>query len=173
MSKQAFTLFEILIVMSLIAIAFGGLTLQISKALKGERFERGVEQIIAKIALAQELMLDFHADIQLTLNHAQDVWKCELVVNRQLPAHQAKSINRYVNIKGIEGIAFDGTFKEIIELQFDGTLGTIPKGVLTLISNHKKETIVLNGDPSHIRRGTYVQKNNCQAIYPEEIFSAL
>lgn len=174
-SKRPFTLFEILIVMTLIATALGVLTLQISKAIKGERFERGVDQVIVKLALAQELMLDFHTDVvvNLTFNQETKNLVCTLDIARPLPPNLEKSINRYQTIKGIEEIATQEGLRNSITLCFDATLGTIPQTDLSLLAHNKKAVLILDGYPAQIKRGIFHgQTKNCQATYPKESLSS-
>lgn len=172
-SKRAFTLFEILIVMTLIATALGVLTLQISKALRGGRFEQGVEQVISRLTLAQELMLDFQADVLVTLHQkSAEIIECKIEISRPLPEHLEKSISRYCKITGIEEIAFNEKAEEKIRLPFDGTLGIAPEGVITFLAHGREQKIFLNGCPAQIKRGNHEKIHIPQADYPEEIFSA-
>jgi prepilin-type N-terminal cleavage/methylation domain-containing protein len=172
-NKSPFTLIEMLIVLTLIASALGALSLQISKALKGERFERGVEQVIAKLTLAQELMLDFHTDVHLTLTQEKGGVVCTLKTDLRLPDHLERAINLYNKIEGIEQMCFDNRAKAIIALYYDGATGVTPQGTLTLVAPRKGESIILKGYPAQIRRGIDEQTKNCHADYPEEIFSAI
>jgi hypothetical protein len=142
-----------MVVMALIAIAVGGISLPISKALKRERFERGVDQVIAKITLAQELMLDFHTDVKLTLKRDNGKWVCDINTDRKLPREQERGVNHYAEIKGVEEITFEGGSGENVEILFSGTLGVISPGTLTLLSQDHKARIVLKGYPSQIKRG--------------------
>jgi hypothetical protein len=164
-----------LIVITLVATALGALAIPMSKALKGEQFERGVDRVIGKLTLSQELMLDFRTDVRLHIY--QDLGKgeivCKLSPKRPLPKHIEKGLNRYASIKGIEKIVFNGQ-QDPIELDFDGTVGKTPKGTLTLFShNNREESIILKGYPSQIKRGIHDQKSDCQATYPEEIVSLI
>jgi type II secretory pathway pseudopilin PulG len=173
-NKRPFTLFEILIVIALITVALGVMTLQIPKALKGAKFERGVERIIAKLALAQEVMLDFRTDVYLTFKQQEGVMECTLTAGRKLPPRLEESLNRYKKIEGIEAVAFDTSAGgDVPQLYFDGAVGATPQGILTLSGYGREEKIVLNGYPAQIKRGTYVQANERTIDYPEEIFSAL
>ena len=175
--KRSITLFEVLIVMSLIAVALGASFIPVSKALRGEKFERGVEQLTAKIALAQEVMLDFQTDVSLFLFQEGNEIKCVIKTHKKLPTYLEKSLNRYKTINGIEQMAFNNEVHKDIEIQFDGVLGTVSKGTLTLISNKKEVTLNLKGYPAHITRGEHAEANsqkvNEEASYPEEIISII
>lgn len=172
LNKRSFTLLEILIVMLLISAALGALSLQIAKAIKKERFERGVEQVITKLMLAQELMLDYHCDACLTLRQQQSGILCTIQLNTPLPHHLERSINRYSHIKGIEGIIFDNLMKDEVVLCFEGSLGISPQGVLTLVYQDLNKNLLLKGYPAQIIKGCDEHQKEHKAIYPEEILSA-
>jgi hypothetical protein len=172
-NRRPFTLFEILVVITLITAALGVMALQIPKALKGEKFERGVEQIIAKLTLAQEVMLDFHTDVSLTFEQKEDGVECTLTAGRKLPPRLEESFNRYKRIRGIERVAFNDSEEAITKLYFDGAVGATPQGILTLTAYGREERIALNGYPAQIKRGKNAQANACPIDYPEEILSAL
>jgi prepilin-type N-terminal cleavage/methylation domain-containing protein len=173
-NKSALTLIEMLLVISLLAIAFGVISVPISKALKKEKFERGVDQLLVKLALAQELMLDFQTNVSLTLALDQEHEKvtCRLETERRLPDHLETSINRYGKVAGIQEMQFDDSVRNTLVLYFDASFGTTSKGVLTLISGMNKAQINLKGYPARIKRGDD-EENECQVPYPEEILSAL
>lgn len=171
LTKHPFTLFEMLLVITLVAMALGICALPISKAVKSERFERGVDQVAAKIALAQELMLDFRTDVTLLLEMKQHELCCSIKIERHLPAHLERSINRYNKIKGIEEMAFNHDRRDSIQLQFDGTVGTTPQGELSLSAPQKEAILILHGYPAQIVRGKHEKKKKCEALYPEEIVS--
>jgi hypothetical protein len=158
--------------MVLIATALGTLSLQIAKAIKGERFERGVDQLITKLTLAQELMLDFHSDLCLELKQEEKGITCHFDIDCKLPPHLEKSINRYAKIEGIEQLMFNGMVKERILLCYDATLGATAQGILTLFAQERQEHIVLKGYPSYLKRGK-IEIIECHEEYPEEILSAI
>src|ERR1700722_14849734 len=124
MHKRSFTLFEILVVMVLIATALGAVSINISKAIAKEKFERGVERLRAKLFLAQELMLDFHTDVKVILKQEPKHLFCQIEAQRKIPEQLELSINRYSKIPGIESIHFDAGNV----LYFDGNLGSTPQG---------------------------------------------
>ena len=172
--KRSITLIEMMIVISLIATALGGMALPLSKALKGEKFERGVDRVIGKIMLAQELMLDFHTDVQLILEQDKEgeAIHCLILVAIPLPPQIEKGINHRPHIAGIRQMAFNHEDKDRMELSFDGSFGVLPQGTLTLMGPRNAEHIALPGYPGQIRRGNHVQ-TTINTPYPEEILSAL
>ncbi len=172
--KRSITLMEMMIVISLIAVALGGMSLPISKALKSEKFARGVDGVIGKIMLAQEVMLDFHTDVRLILEKDEEGKgvNCHIIANIPLQPQIEKGLNHRPLIAGITEMAFNHERENRIEFSFDGTLGSVPQGTLTLMAPGKEEKIVLPGYPRQIRRGNHVQITS-STPYPEEIVSAL
>lgn len=172
--KRSITLMEMMIVISLIAVALGAMSLPISKALKSETFAHGVDGVIGKIMLAQEVMLDFNTDLQLFLKKDEEGKgiHCHIVPGIPLPPHIEKGLNHRPLIPGITEMAFNHEIKNSIQLSFEGPIGSISQGTLTLGASGKEEHIALPGYPKHIRRGNYVQTTS-STPYPEEIISAL
>lgn len=172
--KRSLTLIEVMLVMVLIGIGLGALAFQASKALKKGKFESGVEQIMGKIALAQEIMLDFRTDVTLTLRKQQDGIECLIETLSHLPPHLEKGINRSSLIAGIDSLAFNNGGQNEIKLLFEGGLGITPKGELTLSFRDLNSTLSLKGFPAHIKK-IHNESNNegQQTPYPEEILSAL
>lgn len=167
-AKRSFTLLEILIVILLIGLATRAVAFQIPKLLKGESFERGVEQVISKIQLAQELMLDFDTDVNLVLIEEGKGLRVTLEPLNPVPEKIKRSLNRYSLIKGIDTIRFEEGVQG--PLYFDKTLGATPRIELDLIGGGQTVKLCLRGFPSK------PLKNECrddqqEAFYPEEILS--
>lgn len=174
LNKRSLTLIEIVIVIGLIAMAFGILAFPLSKALQKEKFERGVQQMMAKLSLAQELMLDFHTDVHLTFSQSEKKRICcHIDLDLKLPDHLEKSFNRYEKIDGIEAMLCDGQVMETFTLCYDKALGTTPKTTLTFIHGDLCEKIVLNGYPAQTKRGDNHKPRESHALYPEEILSII
>ncbi len=166
------TLIEILIVMVLIGVGLGTLAFPLSKAVKKEKFNKALSQVITEITLAQELMLDLRTDVELILEHENQTVNCKITPLAKLPKNLEASINAYHTIEGIDEMAFEGEVKSRIELHFEGKVGTVTQGALKLKSGDLEKTIHLQGYPKDIKRDTSVQKIQ-QATYPEEILSLI
>jgi prepilin-type N-terminal cleavage/methylation domain-containing protein len=171
-AKRAVTLIEMLLVISLIAVALGALSLPLVKAIKKERFEQGVDQLISKLTLAQELMLDFNTDVNVKLTQKEGSILCLIEADKPLPSHLEHAFNRYGKISGIEEMQFDNSVRSQLVICCDAAFGTLSQGQLKLVSGAHEETIFLKGYPSQIKRGLG-EKQECQVPYPEEILSAL
>lgn len=167
-TKSPFTLLEILLVIALIGLTFGVLSIQFPKALREESFERGIDQVKAKIALAQELMLNYQTDVVVQFTPSEEGLLCSIKTQTPLSQSLENHVNRHAVIKGIDQVEF-GENRETM-LYFDGTLGATPKGKL-LLKNKKREAILtLKGFPSLIQRGDHVVQET-PATYPEKILS--
>lgn len=174
MAKRSFTLLEILLVVALIGLALGAISIQIPKALSGETFERGVDQVKCRIALAQELMLNYQTDVFLEFEHDEEEkgMRCVIHTGKPLSEKLKNNVNRHSVVKGIEKVEFGEISADNVVLHFDGTLGATPKGVLILKGKNREASLTLKGFPSHILRGDHVAEES-KAAYPEEILSVI
>lgn len=172
MAKRSFTLLEIMIVIALIGLTLGIISIQFPKALAGETFERGVDQVKSRIALAQELMLNYQTDVVLKFEYDQEKngMHCFIHTGKPLSEKLERNVNRHCLVKGIEEVEFGKEGADSVSLHFDGTLGATPKGKLTLKGKNKEAVLTLKGFPSHILRGDHVTEDP-EAAYPEEILS--
>lgn len=157
---------EVLLTMSLIALALGAMGFPIAKALKKERFERGVDQVIARINLAQELMLDTGCDVTLTFAQDEGYLSSEISAQTRLPKKVEGGINHHTKIYGITEIEGE------TQIYFDATVGAISQGRLRLSCGKLEEMILLKGYPSHVQRGNKNAHTIQEAVYPQEILSA-
>ncbi len=167
-NKKAFTLIEMVLVITLIAIALGAMAFPLSKALKKEKFERGVDAIIARITFAQEIMLDFHTDVTLTLLEESGKVICTIEPAIALPAKIEKALNHHKEIPGISQLCFNHEIRKRIEICFDGTIGAVSRGTLTLSGSGREAILSLPGYPTHIQRGEHEAQKSCFIPYPEE-----
>jgi hypothetical protein len=173
LNKRSVTLLEVLFVMLLLGLISGTIAFPIRKALRGEKFERGVDQIISKMTLAQELMLNFNADVHLALRQKGEEIECLLTVERPLPLKLEREINRHTSIKGIAQMNEDGVPKEAVDLFFSSEFKETPKKELTFQSENKDARILLKGYPYAIKRSKNEETITCYVPYPEEILSSL
>lgn len=168
--KRSFTLFELLLVLLLVGLASGAIITGIPRALQLETFETGVQRIISKLTLAQELMLDYQTDICATIQQDDGGISLRLFSHKPLPPAQLKMLNKQEKIRGITYVSFEGK-EPPFSLLFDHTLGTTPKGVL-VIKGHSREVVVtLRGYPAQILRGNLKTNHEEEAIYPQEVLS--
>jgi len=168
--KRSFTLLEIMIVIALIGMTLGVISIQAPKALRTETFERGIDQVKTKIALAQELMLNYQTDVVLKLTPGEKGLFCHMETGKPLSEKMMRNVNRHELIKGIDEVAFDETFTDALELFFDGTLGATPKGKLLLKGGSREAILTLKGFPSHLLRGDHVTEDS-EATYPQAVLS--
>lgn len=161
MRKHPITLLEILLVIALVGVAFGAVATQLPKALKGEKFERGVDQMKTRIQLAQEVMLDYQTGLRLVFECTERGLVSILESERPLPNRVEHAFSR--PIEGIQEIS-----SKILD--FDGKLGVPPKGKLILKGNNREAILTLKGFPTAVVRGGDDVPES-QADYPEAVFS--
>lgn len=159
--------------MVILSAVLGAAALPLSKALRTERFERGVDQIITRLAFAQEVMLDFETDVLVTLEREDKEITCSIKTQKVLPPAFEKILNLHKKIQGIDEMSFDNEILNKIEIHFDSSLGTTTKGKLTLHLGNQEEILTLKGHPTQIKRGDYAKILSSEAHYPQEIVSAL
>ncbi len=164
-NRRPFTLLEMLLVVTLVGLTLGVIAIQAPKALKGETFERGIDQVKTRIALAEELMLNCQTDVQLIFEPEGEGKGliCRLKTDKPVPSRLTREIERQALIKGVDAVV-PGV------LHFDGTLGASPKGTLLIKGGNREVILTLKGFPSHILRGDHVTEDS-QATYPETVLS--
>ena len=151
-SNRAFTLFEMLIVIALIGIGLGGLSWNLPKLLKKERFEKNVQRVCSKLTLAQEIMIDYTTDVTITFQPGEKGSLCRISSQCDLPDAFMKQINKEDKLPGINQVSFNNqSYDGVVTLHFFGAMGKIPKGILTL-HGEKEISLTLPGYPSRITR---------------------
>ncbi len=134
-NKWALSLIEVMVVITLIGLALGGMGVKIPELLAESRFHHAVEKVRAQVQLAQTHMLDYQNDVTLTIEQRERHVECTL------------SSAGTVEIPGIDWIAFDQTRSMRIDLLFDATVGATPEGKLTLGYKKESQTLHLKGFP--------------------------
>jgi type II secretory pathway pseudopilin PulG len=169
--KRAVTLFELMIVILLIALSASVVAIPIVKAFRRERFTHDVDGVIDSITLAQQIMLDFNTPVQLVLKQADGEITCTLEADLPLPPAVKKGL-QCPKLRTIETMAFNQESLTTITLHFEGPLSPCTKGTLTLQGVGRRDTIFLPGYPCGIQRGKHDQIQTIDsAKYPQEIFS--
>ena len=70
--KRFVTLLELLIVISILAIAIGAISFNINRALREQHFKTEVELVVDYLRLAQNLMLIMNADVHVIFKASED-----------------------------------------------------------------------------------------------------
>lgn len=151
--KASFTLIEMLIVMSLIALCLGAGAFGISRALNKESFEAQTQCFLHQIALAEELMIDTRQDVWISFKEGA----CFLIA----PQH-----THQVSLSKVKEVLFNHKEQDLL---FSGALGIPPRGVLVLRSKSGEEKVIhLSGIPGMINQKEVATH---EASYPQEILS--
>ncbi len=148
-SRNAFTLIELLIVIMLIGFTLSGLGFQIPKWIKHETFEKSVARVQSKIALAQEIMVDYGTDVALIFDKGEEGIYCSLNPAPGLPEHLRKVINRDKILKGIDDVSIDEKMRYPLSLHFSASSYKTPQATLTL-SGIRTSSLYLPGYPARI-----------------------
>jgi type II secretory pathway pseudopilin PulG len=135
--KYLFTLFELLIVLSILLIAVSVMGVRLSKYYQEQRFLSECQQIKSQFTFAQDLMLIMNADVQVKLAHDEKTKKvvCWLEVEKPLKPEQEYLIERKLSLSAIHSYQFEGDYSNPLILPF--TLGSMKRGTLLLSEAHQ------------------------------------
>lgn len=169
--KRPFTLLELLLVVTLMGIVCATCAIQIPKALHAEEFSQSVERFIDKVEIAQEIMIDYEADLSLHLEQRGDKVFCTFCAEGGVPEKLIRRLNKHSELKQIHSFAWEGVSSSSLKLPFHASSHGIEKGVLKLVGK-RESSIFLPGYPKKIQKNLkeYAQKI-IQAPYPQEVLS--
>ncbi len=179
--RRFFTLLEILVALTILALGAALTSLKINDFYQQERSAAQVRQFMNDMAMAQELMLILDADVQMYLEidpHTKQLcyW---MDVEKPLGVEFNRLVHTIENkqqCSGIDTIAWDGNSKERLKLDF--IIGKMTQGLLTLNQGEKKIDITLIGYPSPIIKGersiSLIEKiKHSQLLYPAAVYEEL
>lgn len=156
-----FTLLELLIVLAIIATLAGVIGINVTNAIREQRFRSEVDAIVDKLRLAQDLMLIFHSniDVRIATNENQKGFLIELVPEVVLPLPWLKEVMKPKELLYIHSISFSGLQSEVNELRLHFRSGgsSMSKGALHLsTADHPgpgvlTQYVVLTGSPAPIQ----------------------
>lgn len=105
MRRRAYSLLEILIVLSVVAIIGSTIAINAYRALEQQRFYSSVEGLADRIRLAQDLMLIMHRDCRVELRPTPEGLYTQVLTEGKLP-YGAAELAREVILKGISSMRF-------------------------------------------------------------------
>lgn len=182
-SSYRFTLLEMLIVMALIAMTAGLIGFKVADLLEQQRFRTGVDQIVDKLATAQNLMLIFQTDVTVQFEEgAKGEQLCHVDCDYPLSPVLVKLLNQDQVLKGIKRVSFkskDST-GDVSCLKFSSLRSQLPEGTLLLsgYSDLHQEgpmyrELVLSGQMSPIalkpKPDTAFKKPESAVVYPSDL----
>lgn len=157
MKRSAFTLIEMMIVMSILALALTVTGFQVSKFLQEQRFLSEVHHVVRALQSAQDLMLVLGLDVQLKI--AKDPEENGIIYGFELETKAQKSWEKLIKrpnkpLKYIRTITFESadhgqeSSDSSIVLNFPSGGVSMSKGLLILKGTSQQERkIVLRGYP--------------------------
>lgn len=171
--QYAFTLLELMLVLALLVMASGVCVIAIPKAMNKEKFSQGVEKFIDKVMLAQELMLNYQADVQLNIQKdSEGKILCVFCAERGVPPSILLRLNNDPVLPGIQKVEWNNKEKALTILHFSASENLCPHGSLTLIGSHER-TLFLAGRPGKVLTEQKAYENSfIQTPYPQEASSA-
>lgn len=174
-SRRFLTLVEMLIVITLLAIAASVIGFNSAKMIREQHFRTGTEVILDKLQMAQNIMLIFKCETQVVLERkpGSGGLVCKIAVNKELPSGLEEAVNLSPVIPGIDSFFFEDEqrirYEDKVALPFSSMHLRIPFGTLFLFgSKELKRDIYLPGYPSPIGSST---KNMLQetSVYESEL----
>jgi type II secretory pathway pseudopilin PulG len=167
MKKRPITLIELMLVITIAAIAIGALGFTLPKALREERFKKNTLEVLLKIQTATDLMLAYDTDVILAFHRERDGLHASYATSKPLPPQLLGSLNRKEVLKEIADIEFNGKNTPLV---FSSSNGQTPDGRLT-IKGKKEMAIQLPGYPTPYLKREHEKKKN-KAPYPKEALSS-
>ncbi len=155
-----FTLLELLVVIAIVGSLAGIIGINVTYAIREQRFRSEVDLVVDQLRLAQDLMLIFHANINVvvTLTEERNGFFLELLPKVSLPSPWLKEVSRKRHLRYIQHFNFTGLEREVnqLELKFLSGGSEMSQGVIRL-STHEIDGpgvltryIVLPGHPAPI-----------------------
>lgn len=158
MKRSAFTLIEMMIVMSILALALTVTGIQVNRFLQEQRFLSEVHHVVRALQSAQDLMMVLGLDVQLKI--ADDPEEKGIVYGFELETKAQKSWEKIIKrpnkpLKYIKAITYQSpdlhqeTSSQGITLQFPAGGISMSKGILILqgTSSALEKKILLRGYP--------------------------
>lgn len=158
-----YTLFEILIVISVLALVAGLVSINIRKALHEQNFRSEVELVVNKLRVAQDLMLIFRGEVKVLIKKDENdkglIW---LEFESKMPGHWEREAKRIHTLKYIRTINFRDELlyansysvkkedDDTLEIRFLSNGSTMSKGLMQLASGDISRYIYLPGYPAPI-----------------------
>lgn len=143
MKKHPFTLVEILLVLTLLAMVGGAFALFSARSLGRYTFEKEVDMIASKLLFAEEIMMDHGVDVSCVFAH-----NCfSLIASRPLPIDIERLMKKEEKLKAIEEISFEGK-----SLLFEGATKCCPEGRLHLKGKRCEMTLCIPPFPGRINK---------------------
>lgn len=161
-----------MLVFSLCALVFGGITFSIVRALKAEQFSGGVKKVIQKIELARLLSLDYQADVLVKFEKSGNGLRCRLVGDQRVPEALLKNINKEEALSPIRSFLWEGEKLGTFSLHFSVTDHPFPLGTLTLKGKKGQHYPLTFANPWNLGKPIQDNFDDEEAPYPQEILSA-
>jgi len=170
-----------LIVIGILALISTIAAFNIGRMHRQQRFRTGVEQIIDRLQMAQNLMLVLKTDVNIAIRkNDRGIYSIHMEVETPLPKHLEDNASRQINLEGIEEMSFDRGNGESrtdqIVLKYSALYKRIPEGVFILRQNQEmEESIPLYGYPHPVAAGDKKDEryesfpNESLNIYPAEV----
>lgn len=152
---RQFTLIEMLVVITIIALIAGVVGINSQKALNEQRFQSEVATLVDRLRLAQDLMLLVDADVHFKIEANENAIKYWIETEKQFSPQFDTFIKKVSVLKAIHHVAHPLGKDGVIDLKFLSKGSVISSGNLQLSTVYNSDNflianIPLNGHPSPI-----------------------
>jgi type II secretory pathway pseudopilin PulG len=163
--KLCMTLIELLIVISVLAIATGVIGININRMLREQHFKTETEFVVDYLRLAQNLMLIMDADVHVNFKAAPDNKSIEMWLEVDNQIKDLRFLNlitqkrkqftyiRFINLDDPDGA------KDVVDVKFLSKGSVMSKGIMRIATNENSND-----------QGT-LEAFICLPGYPKPIFS--
>lgn len=154
--KRYLTLFELLLVLSILSTILGVVAVNLASAYRVDSFRAGVSLLVSKLQTAQEIMLISRTSVKVFLTQTEEGLSVQMRAEGALSPLLKRSILEKTVIKEIASFRFskgNEIFTDRVTLCFLSGGTIMSKGILELTKGGLSEKIYLCGFPKVIKAG--------------------
>lgn len=185
-NKSAFTLIELFLVFALLTLVGSLLAINLRQGIASERYLNHVQELAARLQIAQQLMYVAQTDFDVELQQGPDGLVCHFKPVQAMSAFLRRLLETTQALNGIQKVewhAAEGQHlsQPPIRLTFFSRGALVSRGELKLTSEGDRETryLLITGDGRpvsvshtsewHLLQNTLMDANNQQQLYPVQL----
>lgn len=171
-NRLRFTLIELLIVLTIIALIAGVVGINIQKAMRDQRFKSEVATFVDRLRLAQDMMLIAGADVHFKVeaNEAEKQIKYWIETDKSFSKAFDPFIKKVCFLKTTHRVSHASGKDGLIDLKFLSKGSVMSSGNIQLYggkfqdATHLATNVMLNGYPSPIFSSEKIQNSDTSEI---------
>ena len=153
--KHCFTLLEIMVCLSILAVVAGAMVFPLSGMLARHRFNQGVKQFVIHVRELQALALNHQSDMGIALEHEQNKWTCKGFTDEPM------KLFKPFELKNLSAVTFDKKpAKMPLKIQILASGRVIPPGTLAFTYDEELIEIDFTSSPLiKVKQGKVLAKD--------------